>query len=136
MTKRKLFNFYAKDLLKVCFIKALSNIFLNLGNVFLAIELGNITNHIIYYKKMDYNYTFFVSLLFIVVIISPIFQYISNKILLKLSLQQDVALLQKVLNQDPSYINLKNPAEFSNDLIDNGIEYRWAIIDLLVYVVF
>lgn len=115
-------------------LRTLVLIFTDTIHVVFAIQLGNLTD----IALQQNGFTFHdvagsLALFLMVILIDPILLYFSNRMLLKTSLEADQLLFAKVLDQAPERIGSHDSGELAKRIQDDGIAYRWALIDLVCY---
>lgn len=114
-------------------IRGISILFSDIISTLFAIMMGNITTSATDLSRMGKPEIFSFSFLCIsTLVICPVLLYTSSKLILKKSIEGEEIFFSSLLNQNPNSFIGTDAGELSSKLIDEGVQLRWAIIDLFV----
>lgn len=109
-------------------------VFSDLVYICFSYALGSMTSAVVKrsHISMESSVEFF-GLMILVLVVTPLLLYESNKWILKQSIMGDEEYLKKVLCQFPEKIARKETGKLSSEILDFSLQLRWAVIDVFVY---
>lgn len=114
-------------------VRAVAIVLADIFSAMMAVNLGALVSIAAEQRSLVLSdaVNFGVLLLFVAVV-CPVLLFISNKMIFRISIDSEELMFRRVLNQNPTKFEAADAGEVSSKLVDDGIQLRWAVIDLFV----